>query len=148
MIKSRIPSFFQINPSSGFPLVSLVVYVLFIFLHLDKTSSQPKLRSVSSSVILAFNKDIAANLLIHIDTLSLSMSHFLRTLLCFLPPTLPVLMSYLYLFFIPSRISHLYLRLLHLDHYSFTLVARILTPGLRLTHFISLLLDVGLAISR
>ena len=35
------------------------------------------------------------------DTLSLSMSHFLRTLLCSLSPTLSVLMSYLYLLFIP-----------------------------------------------
>ena len=63
-----------------------------------------------------FNEVIIATLLIHIDTLSLFMSHFLRTLLCSLPPTLPVQMSYLYPFFISSWISHLYLWLLHLDH--------------------------------
>ena len=59
-----------------------------------------------------FNEDITATRLIHIDTLSLPISAFLRTLLCSLPPTLPVLMSYLYPFFIPSQIPHLYLRLL------------------------------------
>ena len=62
---------------------------------------------MSSPVIPDFNEDIAATRLIYIDTLSLPMSHFLRTLLCSLPPTLPVLMSYLYLFFILSRLSHL-----------------------------------------
>ena len=46
MIKSLIPFFFQTNFSSIFPLMSLVVFVLSIFLLLDKTSFQPKLRSV------------------------------------------------------------------------------------------------------
>ena len=119
--------FFQTNLSSAFPLISLVVFVLSIFLLLDKTSFQPKPRSVSSSVIPGFNEVIVATLLIHIDTLSLPMSHFLRTLLCSLQPTLPVLMSYLYSFFISSWIPHLYLWLLHLDHCKFILVARILT---------------------
>ena len=136
MIKSRIPAFFQINPSSTFPLVYLVVSVLFIFLLLDKTTSQPKPRSVSSSVIPAFTQDITATLLIHIDIVSLPMSHFLRTLLCSLPPTLLVLMSYLYPFFILTQISHLYLWLLHLGHYKFILVAHVLTLGLRLTHLL------------
>ena len=136
MIKSLIPFFFQTNLSSAFPLVSLVVFVLSIFLLLDKTSSQPKPRSVSSLVILSFNLVIVATLLIHIDTLSLPMSHCLRTLLCSLLPTLPVLMSYLYPFFIPSRIRYLYLQLLHLDHCRFILVAHILTSGLRLTHLL------------
>ena len=58
-----------------------------------QTSFQPKPRSVSSSVIPGFNEVIVATPLIHIDTLSLSMSPFLRTLLCSLPPTLPVLTS-------------------------------------------------------
>ena len=133
MIKSLIPFFFQSNLSSAFPLVSLVVFVLSIFLPLDKTSFQPKLRSVSSSVIPDFNKVIIATLLIHIDTLFLPMSHFLRTLICSLPPTLPVLMSYLYL---PSWIPHMYLRQLHLDHCRFILVARVLTSGLQLTHLL------------
>ena len=121
---------------STFPLMSLVVSVLSIFLLLDKTSSQPKPRNVSSSVIPDFNKDITAILLIHIDILSFPMSHFFRTLLCFLPPTLPVLMSYFYPFFIPFRKPHLYLRLLHIDHCRFILVARVLTPSLRLTHLL------------
>ena len=125
--------FSQINPSSAFPLMSLVVSVLFIFLLLDKTSSQPKPRSLSSSVIPTFNEDITATLMMHINTLSLSMSHFFITLLYSIPPTLPVLMSYLYTFFIPSRISHLYFRLLHLDHYRFILVAHIMTSGLWLS---------------
>ena len=64
--------------------------------------TQPKPRSVSSSVIPGFHEVIVATLLIHIDTLSLSMSPFLRTLLCSLSPTLPIMMSYLYPFFIPS----------------------------------------------
>ena len=131
MIKSLVPLFFQTNLSFAFPLVSLVVSVLSIFLLLDKTSFQPKPRNVSSSVILSFNEVIVATLLIHINTLFLSMSHFLRTLLCSLPPTLLVLMSYCYPFFIPFWIPHLYLRLLHLDHCRFILVTHILTvkPG-------------------
>ena len=127
---------FPNNPSCALPLVSLVVSVLSTFLLLDKTSSQPKLQSVSSSIIPDFNEVITATLLIHINTLSLSMSHFLRTLLCSLPPTLPILMLYLYPFFIPSWIRHLYLRLHHLDHCRFILVARVLTSGLRLTHLL------------
>ena len=46
MIKSLIPFFFQTNFSFIFPLMSLVVFVLSIFLLLDKTSFQPKLRNV------------------------------------------------------------------------------------------------------
>ena len=128
MIKSLIPFFFETN-SSAFPRVSLVVFVLSLFLLLDMTSFQPKLRSVSSSVIPCFNEVIVATLLIHIDTLSLPMSHFLRTLPCSLSPTLPVLMTYLYPFFILSRIPHLHPRLLHLDHCRFMLVACVLTWG-------------------
>ena len=109
---------------------SLVVFVLSIFLLLDKTRFQPKPRSVSSSVISGFNEVIVATLLMHIDTLSLSMSHFLRTLLCSLSPTLSVLISCLYPFFILFRIPHLYLWLFYLDHCRFILVARVLTPGL------------------
>ena len=78
---------------------------------------------MSSLVILDFNKDIFTTLLIHIDTLSMLISHFLRSLLCSLPPTLSVLMSYLDPFFILYRIPHLYLRLLHLDHCMFIFVA-------------------------
>ena len=136
MIKSFIPFFFQTNLSFVFPLVSLVVFVLSIFLLLDKTSFQPKPRSMSSSVILGFNEVIVATLLIHIDTLSLSMSHFLRTLLCYLSTTLSILMSYLHPFFILSRIPQLYLRLLYLDHCKFILVTRVLTLGLRMTHLL------------
>ena len=67
----------------------------------------------------------------------------------FLTTHLPVLMSYLYPFFILSRISHLYLRLLHLDHYRFILVVRVLTPSLQLTPLLwRLLLDTGLVVSR
>ena len=112
MIKPHIPFFLQINPSFAFPLVFFVVSVLFIFLLLDKTSSQPKPRSVSSSVIPTFNKDITATLLIHIDTLSLPMSHFLRTLLCSLPPppnsdviALPRLYPVLDISFVPPGYS-------------------------------------------
>ena len=129
MIKSLIPFFFQTNLSSALLLVSLVVFVLSMFLFLYKTSFQPKPRSVSSLVILGFNEVIVATLLIHINTLSLPISHFLRTLLCSLSPTLPVLMSYLYPFFISSRIPHLYLWLLHLDHCRFILVAHVLDIG-------------------
>ena len=127
---------FQTNLSSTFPLVSLVVFVLSIFLLLDKTSFQPKPQSVSSLVIPGFNEVTVATLLIHINTLSLLMSHFLRTLLCSLSTTLLVLMSYLHPFFISSRIPHLYLRLLHLNHCRFILAARVLTSGLRLTHLL------------
>ena len=70
------------------PRVFGCVFILSIFLLLDKTSFQPKQRSVSSSVIPGFNEVIIATLLIHIDTLSLPMSPFLRTLLCF-PTTHP-----------------------------------------------------------
>ena len=136
MIKSLIPFFFQTNLSSTFPLVSLVVSVLSIFLLLHKTSFQPKPRSVSSSIISDFNDAIVATFLIHIDTLSLYIPPFLRNLLCSLPPTLPVLISYLYPFFIPSWIPHLYFWLLHLDHSRFMLIARVLTSILQLTHLL------------
>ena len=56
---------------------------------------------MSSSVIPGFNKVIVATLLMHINTLSLPMSHFFRTLLCSLSTTLSVLMSYIYPFFYP-----------------------------------------------
>ena len=46
MIKSLIPFFFQTNLSFVFPLMSLYVFVLSIFLLLYKTNSQPKPRSV------------------------------------------------------------------------------------------------------
>ena len=62
-------------------------------------------------------------------------SHFLRTLLCSLPPPLQVLMSYLYPFFFPFRIPHLYLHL-YLDHCKFISNTHVLTPGLRLTHLL------------
>ena len=93
---------FPNQPLFYLPHVSLAVSVLPILLSLDKTNSKPKPQSVSSSVILNFNDVIAATLLIHINTLSMLMSLFFRTLLCSLPPTLPVLMSYLYPFFISS----------------------------------------------
>ena len=120
MIKSLIPFFFQTNLSFAFSLMYLVVFVLSIFLLLDKTSSQSKPRSVFSSVILGFNKVFVATLLIHFNTLSLSMSHFFRIFLCSISPTLPILMSYLYPFFISSQIPHLYLRLFYLDHEVYT----------------------------
>ena len=136
MIKSLISFFFQTNLSSAFPLVFLVVFVLSIFLHLDKTSSQLKPRSMSSSVIPGFNEVIIATLLILYQYFVSTEVTFFRTLLCSLSPTLPILMSYLYPFFISSRIPHLYLRLLHLDHCRLILVVRVLTPSLRLTHLL------------
>ena len=129
MIKSLILSFFQTNPSSVFPIVSLIVFVLSIFLLLEETSSQPKPRNVSSSVIPDFNEVIIATLLIHNNTLSLPISHLFRTLLCSLSLTLTVLMSYLYPFFILFNIPQWYLLLLHLDHCKFILVDRVLTPA-------------------
>ena len=118
------------------PPLCLWVSVLSIFLLLDMTSSQLKPQNMSSLVIPDFNEVIVATLLIHIDTLFLPMSHFLRTLLCSLPLTLPILMPYLYPFFILSRIPHLYLRLLHLDRCRFILVTRTLTLGLWLTYLL------------
>ena len=61
MIRSLILSYYQINLSFASLLVSLVVTVLFIFSLQDKTNSQPKPRSVSSWVILAFRGVIAVN---------------------------------------------------------------------------------------
>ena len=139
-----MPSFVlhdQIPYSIIFPNQSLFclpprVFGCVYFFHIltPKQDKQPKPRSVSSSIIPDFNEVIVATLLIYVDTLSLPMSLFLRTLLCSLPPTLPVLMSYLYPFFISSQIPPLYL--LHLDHCRFILVARVLTPSLRLTHLL------------
>ena len=54
-----------------------------------------------SSIIHGFNEVIATTFLIHIDTLSMSMSHFLRTHLYSLSPNLLVLMSCLYPFIYP-----------------------------------------------
>ena len=128
MIRSFISSFFLTNLSPAFPLVSLIVSILSIFLLLDKARSQPKSRSLSSSVIHEFNEVIAATLLlIHIDTLSLPMSHFLRTFLSSLPHALPILMSYHYLFSTLFRIPHLSLQLLHLNPFRFIIATRIST---------------------
>ena len=54
MTKSLILSYYLLNLSFISLLVSLVVFVLFIFSLLGKTNSLPKPRSVSSWVILAF----------------------------------------------------------------------------------------------
>ena len=78
MIRSLILSFFLINLSSAFLLVSLVVSILSIFLLLGKTSFQPKQLSVSSWVILDFRGVIDVILLTQIGTLSLLMSLSLR----------------------------------------------------------------------
>ena len=103
VLHDKIPHsiLFPNQPSSVFPLVSLVVSILSIFLLLDKTSFQLKPQSVSSLIITSFNEVIVATLLKNINALSLPMSPFLRTLLCSLPPTLPVLISYLYPFLYP-----------------------------------------------
>ena len=146
VLHDKIPHsiLFPNQPFFCLPLMSLVVFVLSVFLLLNKTSSQSKPRNVSSSVIPSFNEVIVATFLIHIDTLSLPMSHILRTLLCSISPTLPVLMSYLCPFFIPPRIPHLYLQLLHLDHCRFILAARTDTrPPAD-----ALLSNAGLAVSR
>ena len=108
-----------------------------IFLLLDKTSFQPKPRNVSSLVIPSFNEVIIATLLIHIDTLSLLMSHFFENFSMFLPINHPPSSDVISLpFFIPSQMPHLYLRLLHLNHCRFVLVTLVLTLGLRLTHLL------------
>ena len=59
---------FPNQPLFCLPPRVFVVFVLSIFLLLDKTSSQSKPRSVSSSAISNSNEGIAATLLIHIDT--------------------------------------------------------------------------------
>ena len=98
MIKSLIPFFFQTNISSALTFVSLVVSVLSIFLLLDKINFQPKPRSVSSSVIPDFKEVIVATFMIYIDTSSLPMSHFLRTLLCSPPFLYNIFLSFCTLF--------------------------------------------------
>ena len=93
-------------------LVSLVVSVLFIFSLLGKTNSQPKPRSLSSWVILAFRGVIAVILPTLITTLSLLMSSSLK-----IPPSplqcvLLFRMSYLFLLSYHLQISPLHLRML------------------------------------
>ena len=78
MIRSLILSFFLINLSFAFLLMSLVEYVLFIFLLQGKTSSSPKPLSVSSRVILDFKGVINVILLSQIGISSLLMSLSLR----------------------------------------------------------------------
>lgn len=68
MTKSLIPFFFIINLSSIFLLVSLVVFLLFIVLHLNKTSSLPKTWSVSFWVTPDFKRRIDAIVLTQIST--------------------------------------------------------------------------------
>ena len=78
MIKSLILSYYLLKLSFTSLLVSLVVFVLFIFSLLGKTNSLPKPRSVSSWVILAFRGVIIVILPILIATLSLLMSPSLK----------------------------------------------------------------------
>ena len=68
MIRSLILSYYLLCLSFTSLLVSLVVFVLFIFLLLGKTNSLPKPRSVSSWVILAFRGVIVVILPILIST--------------------------------------------------------------------------------
>ena len=88
-LMNRMPSFvlhdqipysiiFPNQPLFCLPLRVLVVYVLFIFLLLGKTSSPPKQLSVSSWVILDFKGVIDVILLSQIGTSSLLMSLSLR----------------------------------------------------------------------
>ena len=81
MIRFLILSFFLINLSSAFFLVSLVVSIYCIFLLLGKTNSPPKQLSVSSWVIPDFKWVISVILLSQIGTSSLLMSLSLRFLL-------------------------------------------------------------------
>ena len=94
------------QPLFYLPLMSLVVFVLFIFSLLGKTNSLPKPRSVSSWVILTFRGVIVVILPILIATLSLLMSPSLK-----IPPSSPLQcvlllqMSYLFLLFYPLPLS-------------------------------------------
>ena len=56
--------------------MSLIMFILSIFLFLDKKSFQPKPQNVSSLVIPGFNEVIIATLLIHIDTVSADVTFF------------------------------------------------------------------------
>ena len=85
MIGSLILSYYLLNLSFISLLVSLVVFVLFIFSLLGKTNSLPKPQSVSSWVILAFRGVIVVILSILIATLSLLMSPSLK-----IPPSSPL----------------------------------------------------------
>ena len=87
--------------------------VLFIFLLLSKTSSQPKQLSVSSWVILNFKGVIDVILPTQIGTSSLLMSVSLRVLLSSpLKSILMFRMSYMSLFSYHLQISLLHLRML------------------------------------
>ena len=102
MIRSLILSYYLINLSFASLLVSLVVFVLFIFSLLSKTNSLPKSRSVFSWVILAFRGVIVVILPTLIATLSLLMSHSLR-----IPSSSPLSASFysrclIYSFVLPS----------------------------------------------
>ena len=137
MIRSLILSFFLINLSSAFLLVSLVVSILSIFLLLGKTSSQPKQLSVSSWVILDFREVIDVILLTQIDSLSLLMSLSLRVPLSSpLKSILMFRMSYMSLLSYHLQISLLHLRMLLLDHFKFILVVLVLQQGLLLIHLL------------
>ena len=80
MTKSLIPSFFLPNFFIFFLLLSLVVLVLFILLHLDKTSSPLRLRNASSWDTLDFRRVIVVISLTLIVIFSPLMSLSLRTL--------------------------------------------------------------------
>ena len=80
MTKSLISSFFLPNLFISFLLVSLVVLVLFILSHLDRTSSPPRLRNASSWDTLDFRRAIVVIPLTLIVIFSPLMSSSLRTL--------------------------------------------------------------------
>ena len=128
MIKSLIPFFFQTNISSTF-----------CFVHILTPKQDKLLVKAKKCVFLSYSKLQPGYRCYSPDThryFVSVMSHFLKTLLCFLSPTLLILMSYIYPSFIQSRMPHLYLRLLHLNHYRFILVNHVLKPGLQLTHLL------------
>ena len=109
------------------------------FIHILTPGQDKLIVKATKYVFLSYSRiqrGYRCTLLMHINTLSLPMSPFLRTLLCSLPPALPILMSYLYPLLIPFQIPHMYLRLLHFDHFRFIPTTRVLTPSPRLTHLL------------
>ena len=137
MIRSLIPSYYLINVFFAFLLVSLVVFVLFIFSFLGKTNSQPKPRSVSSWVILALREVIVVILRTLIASLSMLMLPYLR-----IPPSsslqrvLLFRMSYLFLLSYHLLISFLHLQMPYLDHFRFILAILVLLQVLLLNHLL------------
>ena len=136
VLHDQIPHsvYYLINHSFASLLMSLVVFVLFIFSLLGKTNSQPKPRSVFLGYFRlqrgyrCYSPDTNRYFIVMSFSLRIPPPPLQRILL--------FQMSYLFLLSYHLPISLVHLKMSCLDHFRFILIVLILLQGLLLTHLL------------